>query len=74
MEQTVMTKREGMKDAMPLRRWLYPEYARPTAGMIGQQKTVQTRTKAWRGSQPPDLEKQHKAPPQNPSLTAFHVM
>lgn len=35
IEQTEMTKIEGMKDAMPLRRWLYPEYASPTAGMIG---------------------------------------
>ena len=39
-----MDRIPGMNEAMPLRRWEYPEYARPTAGMIGQQKTVHTRT------------------------------
>jgi hypothetical protein len=40
-------KRQGKEDKpMPERRCEYPEYASPTAGMMGQQKTVQTRTKS----------------------------
>jgi hypothetical protein len=45
MEQTPIDKIAGMNEAIPLRRCEYPEYARPTAGIIGQQKTVHTRTK-----------------------------
>jgi hypothetical protein len=41
-----MVKTEGMKEARPLRRVEYPEYPSPTAGMMVQQKTVQTRMKS----------------------------
>jgi hypothetical protein len=46
MEQTATESIAGIKDARPLRRVEYPEYPKPTAGMIGQQKTLQTRMKA----------------------------
>jgi len=35
-----------MKDTNPLRLVEYPEYPGPTAGIIGQQKTLQMRMKA----------------------------
>lgn len=42
MEQTATERIAGMKEARPLRRVEYPEYPRPTAGIIGQQNTLHT--------------------------------
>lgn len=46
IEHIPIDSSEGRNEAIPFRRCEYPLYASPTAGIIGQQNTVQVRMKS----------------------------